>query len=1274
MRTSRLASAVSLLFLSAVSLLPAATNDVKKWDFLNAADYSVPEPQFVEIDTTPPGYAQLILQAQKKYHDKMNEYLSGGITEDLVIGPQVSYLLTQTAGLYNAPGLFRSRTIDGGAGVVWSLLHMRASNLYFDKNAMATLLPTTPGLVAYWRFDNAWTDATTNHYDFVPVQGTYGPGFDADAKKGSHSANINLPSFPVSSGYATINSNLGLTDKLSILFWVNSRSVDRNANAPMPISFGPGLEFQLRLGGNFSQASGPSMVPFSIGIYRQVFPSQTSQTYSNTFTVANDQGVWRHIAVTYDRNGSPKTRIFKDGVALPLQNDDVVMTFASVSKVILGARPDIYWATMFNGLIDDVMVFNYVLSPAEVQALYKGFPHVRIRARSSPDGDFSGKQYVGPTGDTNTFYTGLREPLVSAGDFSVFDRYVQYEAEVMSSAYRLDTPLVDSVAFFGSLGGLADSAFHQIRLGQLANLTNYPSQITAPLIGMATLPHGGYPTNAFYESPPIDVGKRVNWNSLSWSSGDGMSGTLAGLIGLYRVDGSWADTANGGGDNSPTSVIGAQYTTFPKLGTRSAVFDNGATLQQVSGFLNISNIQGMAFWIMADNPDDGILEISATNRVRLQNLTITPEDFGANMPVVYVNTSDMSRRLLPGWNHVILVWPSPVYAGALKIGVAGGDYFGGALDEICLFDKQPYFADLKAHYWNAIPRTAGRASFQVRTGETTNELFAQSWGPSYATPADAIFSKTAYLIQYRATFTGDGRSPAVCTAPTISGRDGATPFSITRNNLADAAQGDFDGGKSRWFGDPIMLQDLSQTEPANLYAGDWTALEGLWHFDEPLWDTGTTIQDSSGNGLNGSPHGGASSVADARAGTRGGQFDGVDGYVSLGQVFAPSRTSFTASAWAKCGSSLRAPIVSTYAAGSAYFSLEMNGDGSGATVPGVAAFAFSDGTTAKTAVSFMSNLNDRCWHHYAGVRDGQYIYLYVDGGMVGAAFLGEGYGVGVKGSPNVGKLGALPVYMTGNIDEVAIWERALSEAELGAAFSGKYDASVTGTYVSTNFSAGFRSIWQKLLWYEDGRYGDPLNGDDPDVLAVWHLDGASNPAVDATGGHDGTVSGGTFGTTGRFGRAVTLNPGGQIAIANSGDLAPPELTVEAWVNLRRTANTVVFDKSNGSNAGYRLGTDASGRPFFRIENQEAVGGLPIRAGKWTHLAGTYDGAVIRVFADGIVAGIKEYVGGTPASANAASIGAGAFDGAVDEAAVHGRALLDAAIMDHYRSGVVSLKF
>ncbi len=150
--------------------------------------------------------------------------------------------------------------------------------------------------------------------------------------------------------------------------------------------------------------------------------------------------------------------------------------------------------------------------------------------------------------------------------------------------------------------------------------------------------------------------------------------------------------------------------------------------------------------------------------------------------------------------------------------------------------------------------------------------------------------------------------------------------------------------------------------------------------------------------------------------------------------------------------------------------------------------------------------------------------------------------------------------------------------------------------------------------------------------AYWSLDeGSGTTATDAAHSNDGTISGATY--TGGGADAAPV-PGNVDALhfASSGDLVrvlddtllrPAEVTVSAWVRNdgAPTSYDYILAKTlDGGKASYALYTGGSRGLFFYASGAtyhlSDDAGTGIWDGSWHHIAGTYDGSLVRLFVDG----------------------------------------------------------
>jgi hypothetical protein len=215
-----------------------------------------------------------------------------------------------------------------------------------------------------------------------------------------------------------------------------------------------------------------------------------------------------------------------------------------------------------------------------------------------------------------------------------------------------------------------------------------------------------------------------------------------------------------------------------------------------------------------------------------------------------------------------------------------------------------------------------------------------------------------------------------------------------------------------------------------LGAGDPTAgLVAWWPLDE---GEGTIAVDASGNGHTGFLVGGP--IWNQRPDL---SFDGANDHVDAG-TFDVSGSALTLAAWvwaeslANCSSSDCRVISKATGTAEAdhYFMLSTISSGGGTRLR----FRLKTGGTTTTLIASSGDLPERQWIHVAAVYDGSTMDLFLDGVSVGS--------IGKTGS--LSQNGTVPVWIGGNppeatskpwrgrIDDVRVYDRALSVAELSA--------------------------------------------------------------------------------------------------------------------------------------------------------------------------------------------------------------------------------------------------
>jgi len=1239
----------------------AHCDDTNMWAFTNALHYRVSDTDEIEVAD---GVAKLKLRAVEIYETTIPFYLGDNVSRNGVrVGPAAAVGLVQDGSAYRVAGTYMSRVFDGGPANEWQGFINRVANRQIP-NSGDGLTASEPDIVSLLPMDNSWADLKTGQTAWL----TGNPQFIEDAMFGSHGAEFDGNDAASMKNSSVLNGKSACT----IAFWIKL------------------TEYTTYTGILCSRGgAGPLSGAFPFHGFATGNPGGKLQFYVNTegisiTGVVLDLNKWYFITGTWSPSGGRK--IYLDG-ELNRAVSGPAGTIQQLDEFRL-CWDDYDWTRFSKAALDEVAIFDEELTESQVRSLYLRSFSAKFQIRSSTIETNFLSDFVGPDGDTSTFFTREATRVVPGGGFEPTDRYVQYKVD-LSAAYDGSVgPLVDTVAFVGDKGTETDYALGDFLVGDFgSDTTNYPTRSEWSSLEFARKPNGGYYTNGTFTSRVLDSGSvGTDWDEISWDlAGQGLSVDLRGLMGLWSVDGSWADVTVNGNSGVPEGGVAHDDISRAKLGPGASSF-NG-----IDAFVRLPDmgiLKTVEFWINNRNVDDGVMSFMGTNAVPyLAIVDGRIEAVGFNSyPTVYVNGSAATPRMLNGWNHVAVVVGVGFDTTNFVVGAAQGDLMEGMIDEMAAYDRELDAGEVMSHYAGARPHTAGTVWFRARAADSLPALATATWKGKlglvdeyYLVPeGSAMDGIHGQYAQYRAYLFGDGNATPAFASVEVR-------YSGTETYEDDTPDefhaGTFDEDKTWWYGDDMSLPDLSASGPVNLLAQTLTSAAGIWHMDEDDWPGGLNLEDASGNGRWGVPANGAIPVEEAKVGLKSGFFDGANDFVTLSGVGGLlSDDDFTVCIWFKTEDSARCAAFSSYD-GNKYFTLEINGDGTGANVPGQAAFIINDDTGAKFAASMRTNLNDDRWHHIAGVRRGDYIHLYVDGEREADEEIGPLYDdLGLSGV-YLAKYGSDAIYFDGLLDEAAIFLSALLPEEIGELAGAGVQVTADSTFTGSALDATRPSIWQKIWWGQQGLYGGPLMPDDTSLAALWHMDESSGTIEDASssGNNDGSHNGG-YGADGVFSNALVFDGSDdRVQVGDDGSLNPPEgITVEAWVYPEDLGSSTIINKQNGIE-GYALAIGNDGRPYFWIQGRACTNHLALYADEWSHVAGTYDGQTLRLYVNGEHRAMAQLVGGdlgtgSPLLIGESNTGGGNFEGMMDEVAVHRRALEPEEVVDHYRLSAVTLGF
>lgn len=455
----------------------------------------------------------------------------------------------------------------------------------------------------------------------------------------------------------------------------------------------------------------------------------------------------------------------------------------------------------------------------------------------------------------------------------------------------------------------------------------------------------------------------------------------------------------------------------------------------------------------------------------------------------------------------------------------------------------------------------------------------------------------------------------------------------------------------------------SVAPPADASAG--APADGLiarYDFDE---GEGTVLHDRSGHGFDGLLHGGARWGTGVKGGAL--DFDGKDGYVQLPADSAFLLGSFTIVAWVMPADQGRegedtfdhviySNALSTVERATAGTEFrfrynQLEGVSAGAAYNGDWSDMFAPAATA-----------DGAWHMVAFSVAGGAGKLWIDGVQAGSTASWRPIPQPVS-QPVIGaalRNWASQGYFHGRIDEMRIYDRGLSAAEIAA------------TYAALG--------------------GKPVDPKDKGLIARYDFDENAGTALHDRSGHgfDGTLKGGAQWKSGVRGSSLYFN-GEDAYVQLPADSAfnAPSFTLAAWIQPTEQG-TGADERVLYSNLAYTEGNAVTqGTEFrFRRGELEGVTGRVIwdgdywsdmfrpaflADGAWHHVAFSVTGGYGRLWIDGSQAGPAEPWGAIAYPSPLPQIGAclrneataGWFHGRIDEMRIYGRGLAAAEIAGLY---------
>ncbi|MFQ6043811.1 MAG: LamG domain-containing protein [Candidatus Poribacteria bacterium] len=223
-------------------------------------------------------------------------------------------------------------------------------------NILAFISASSAGIVAYWPFDEGKgkdaKDASGNGndgevHDAKWVDGRFGKALEFDG---------NFVLVPNDDSY-----NFDKEQSFSIVLWINYKA--KGAWQGVLQKFNGGYPFKVEVN--------PS---------NNLYFALWDRTNNPGASVGNVSGSWHHAAFVRDRS-EKKLYAYLDGVLKETKDDTIAGTIKNASDLYIGARKP-GTAILYYGILDEIAIYDRILSEAEINAAVKGnIPEMKAAIR-----------------------------------------------------------------------------------------------------------------------------------------------------------------------------------------------------------------------------------------------------------------------------------------------------------------------------------------------------------------------------------------------------------------------------------------------------------------------------------------------------------------------------------------------------------------------------------------------------------------------------------------------------------------------------------------------------------------------------------------------------------------------------------------------------------------------------------------------------------------------------------------------------------------------------
>jgi hypothetical protein len=1129
------------------------------------------------------------------------------------------------------------------------------------------------GIVSWWRAEKNALDAVGTNHGFLSNGVSFAAGEVGQAFWFNNATQqVRIP--------ASASVNVGTNNGFSLEAWIKPNDL-LNQYPLIEWNDGSTIGTHFWINVAFSGQGGPGC------FYANLRDTNSTDHYFFTPAGLLSTSVWQHVALTYDRNTGVGTLFFNGAVA------------ASVTLGIFVPRTtaDLHFGFRagfgsYAGLLDEPTLYNRVLSPAEIVALYSAGP--------------LGKQTAGPYINTAS---GLPDGVVGQG-YTQTIATVRGTAPVTLALGGGSLPPGLSLSAAGLLSGMpaTPGAFSftvvATDAATLSNSQSFSLQVYSPLT-----PPPGIAGWWRAENNPLDaIG--TNNGVLRNNAGFG-----AGKVGqAFALNGSSqsVDIPDAPALRSASVTLEAWVllTAVPGLVHIFAKPLGPGTFDSYGIYLNGASIIG---FLCDTNGFGPSLSAPFSTALGVWHHVAYTFDDVAKQQALYVDGAQVAAGFV---NKSISYDTQPFLLGRDTENGNPNFFFPGRMDEAAIYNRPLSAAEIAALY-DAGP--GGKASVgpyftngPLLTGAVVSQAYGQVLGTARGS-GTASFALTGGTLPPGLSLSATGLLSGTPTAT------GSFSFTVTATDALG----------------------LTGIQSFNLPVFPWmpppAGLVSWWRAESNTLDA---IGGNNGFLINNATYA-PGEVGQAFA------LNGTSDAIEFLDAASLRPASLTLEAWVMFLSSGGTQMI---------FAKDVSGNAdsfavwlqSGSLYGHVSAV---NGTTTTISTPFTPNLGQ--WYHVAFAFDDstKQQVLYLNG--VAVAFGISNVSVGYDNHPvylGAAAYSSLVDFLYGRIDEAAIYNRALGSSEIAALYNagaagkatlGPYFttpptladtayglaytqaiATVRGTpnvtYALTSgaLPAGVTFTSQGLLsgtatnlsgvvptnavtfgftiratdaagLYADQTFSLRVTAPVPPPAGLISWWRAENNALDSSGTNNATALNATLYAPGMVGQAFALDGISDcVLVPDSPSLRPASLTVECWVRFDvNTGLQVIFAKP--------LGTGTLDSFALWLQNGNLQGGIssangygPVLAypftptvGQWYHLAYTYDELtrqqVLYLNNQSVASGLGDR--SVSYDSNPVLLGCDSDNGSrawfvagrIDEASIYGRALTAAEITSLYYAGV-----